>query len=165
MYDDTAATLGELWMAGSILIWLLSYFISLIFLRGATRSITRITWFVCLNAIPLLGTVAFAPFFLEEIKPWSEQSWLFIAYFLCVNVAVGYGLAVFAHARSVNARANGRLAWTGLIPPLYLILLFYSPRERQPLTPVGRLIKLFWCLFGVFLLVCTRALWDLYALN
>lgn len=165
MYDDTAANLGALWITASILICFPSYFISLIFLRGATRSITRITWFVCLNAVPLLGAVALAPFFLTEIKPWSEQSWLFIAYFLCVNVAVGYGLAVFAHARSVNARANGRLAWTGVIPPLYLILLFYPPRERQPLTPVGRLIKLFWFLFGVFLLVCTRALLDLYALN
>lgn len=127
MYDDTAANLGALWIAGSILICFPSYFISLIFLRRATRSITRITCFVCLNAVPLVGAVALAPFFLVEIKPWSEQSWLFIAYFLCVNVAVGYGLAVFAHARSVNARANGRLAWTALIPLLNLILLFYPP--------------------------------------
>ena len=164
MYDDTAANLGALWITASILICFPSYFISLIFLRGATRSITRITWFVCLNAAQFLGAAAFAPFFLEEIKPWSEQSWLFIAYFLCVNVAVGYGLAVFARARSVNARANGRLAWMGVIPPLYLILLFYPPRERQPLTPVGRLIKLFWFLVGIFLLLCTRALLDLYAL-
>lgn len=165
MYDDTASTLGELWMAGSMIIWLLSFFISLIFLRGATRSITRITWFVCLNAAPLLGAVALAPFFLVEIKPWSEQSWLFIAYFLCVNVAVGYGLAVFAHARSVNARENGRLAWMALIPPLNLILFFHPPRERQPLAPVGRMIKLLWFLVGIFLWICMRALLDLYALN
>ncbi|MDV4167921.1 hypothetical protein [Rhodovulum sp. FJ3] len=165
MYDDTAANLGALWITASILICFPSYFISLIFLRGATRSITRITWFVCLNAVPLLGAVALAPFFLTEIKPWSEQSWLFIAYFLCVNVAVGYGLAVFAHARSVNARENGRLAWMAMIPPLNLILFFHPPREGHPLTPVGRLIKLLWFLFGIFLWMCMRALLDLYALN